>query len=246
MGTNSAPCQIHTTEGVHLYSIINEGKLLPRPCNVFAGESLLYFFAGRPSYKWKATGEASLHQLPVAFVFKPIESAKIRRVFPFDSGAFVSQLYPSYMRRFQLSDFELTDGQESITKLVSTFFGNQSSYLSGRAKSVETLISEYSLTPRHAAISALGRLLHETYSDRFDDRNRSIEVQVAHEIPLGLGQLLGVVIPQAYFDDDDVRAYFEAFACNVKRYRMWPLNVEGYFSEIYSKVVEISEEWATP
>jgi hypothetical protein len=64
------PPLVHSTSSHLLFDIIQSGKLLALPCNVFAGDKLCYCFVGRPAYKAAPVDAPSEWQLPMAFVMR--------------------------------------------------------------------------------------------------------------------------------------------------------------------------------
>jgi hypothetical protein len=97
---------VHSTSASNLIDIIADGKLLATPCNVFRQDKLCYFFVGRPAYKMKPTENPSTWQLPVAFVVRFEKPPPIKRIFPFDSGAFHERRLPDYITMFKMDGYD--------------------------------------------------------------------------------------------------------------------------------------------
>src|SRR5258706_981135 len=83
---------VHTTESYYLKKILKTGYIEARPCNVFTGEKLAYFFVGRAAYKRELSQEAEYWELPSCIV-RSFTTHGVKRIFPFDSGAFKAKRY---------------------------------------------------------------------------------------------------------------------------------------------------------
>src|SRR5262245_47796221 len=104
-------------------------KIMTSQCDVFAKEDLSYFFVGRPAYKYRSDGsEAANWQLPCCFIFEFGSLTDIRRIFPFDSGAFATKRYPPYITEMDLENFEASAAPDAVSRIIGAFFGNVASY----------------------------------------------------------------------------------------------------------------------
>jgi len=116
---------VHSTD-VYAFSDIVSGKSLsPSPCSVFDGEMLTYLFYGRPSYRPNINEEPTSlgHYLPIVIIFKPNWLSEIKRIFPFDSGAFSRGFYKHFIHKMMsLEDFELDTDPETPGRVVSQFY----------------------------------------------------------------------------------------------------------------------------
>lgn len=83
-----SPPWIHSTASSNLIPILNEEKLLAVKCNVFQGEKLCYLFVGRAAYKGKDALNPEPWQLPTVFVMRFSNPPPLKRIHPFDTGAF--------------------------------------------------------------------------------------------------------------------------------------------------------------
>src|SRR5262249_40288208 len=126
---------IHNTDSYTLEDVLADSKVSPHGCTVFTGEALVYLFYGRPAFRPNLDAEptALKHYFPVFLIFKPTWATKIRRVFPFDSGAFQNEFYRNYVhRKMRLGDFALEPDMTSPGKIVFQFFGSNPAYLLGK------------------------------------------------------------------------------------------------------------------
>ncbi|WP_186421321.1 hypothetical protein [Bosea sp. CS1GBMeth4] len=237
VGTASKLPWLHTTQAGHLPAILGTGRIAAMPCNVFRGEKLTYLFVGRPAYKYQLeAGETPYWLLPTVFVVRFQTDPKIKRLFPFDSGAFVNKRLPEYVTFFGRETFELAPERESIGRVVSAFFGDDQSYVKRNPRPAEKLDDEYSLTPRHAAVKAINRLYAEKSAEGFDDRAAAIELQLETDIDLTPENLLGVVMPEEYKRDREMVKIVKSITPRIEFYECHPISGNSYFSAIYSAV----------
>lgn len=172
---------IHGTDVYRFVDALTDGSLTPRPCNVFAGEPLLYFFYGRPSYRANSDEfPTSLdHYLPVCLLFRSAAVQPIKRVFPFDSGAFHNSLYSNALHRdMHLSDFGLEPDPATPGKVISLFFGSVADYLNAHPlPSISIDRTDLEAASYHALIS-------QRLSNSVDNRVSGIEVQLEGALQL--------------------------------------------------------------
>src|SRR6266705_1300157 len=87
---------VHITRAYAFDYIVDGDTLEPSACEVFK-EKILYLFYGRPAYRAKEGNNARLEfEWPIVFVFNPEKISEIKRIFPFDTGAFAQQLYAEF------------------------------------------------------------------------------------------------------------------------------------------------------
>lgn len=229
---------VHTTESSRLYEILNQGKLLTMECNVFAGEKLCYLFVGSPAYKYESEGEAPYWMLPTVFVVRFQNLPQFKRIYPFDSGAFSHKKLPDYITTFARDDFEFGPDANAAATLVSVFFGSDKRYLSRSTPSIQEFRDKHNLNSRYMQIEALHRLYGDR-SNSFDDRAAVVEAQLDTDVILNPADLLGVVVPEEFLRDSDVKSALKAITSNIESYGIYPLNVQMYFGQIYDCVRRI-------
>lgn len=123
---------VHTTDAFQFIGMMDGGAIKPQDCPVFDGETLTYYFYGRPAFRPNAREDATglEHYFPVCLIFKPETAVDIRRIFPFDSGAFQGGHYAAYVHRnMALGDFALDVDPSSPARLVSRFYGSNEGYI---------------------------------------------------------------------------------------------------------------------
>lgn len=229
----------HSTSSNNLMDIIADQKILATACNVFRGEKLCYLFVGRPAYKLKADENPSAWQLPVAFIVRFQTPPPIKRVFPFDSGAFHEKRLPSYITMFKRDNFDLSGNPDLVGRLVSFYFKTPDRYFYRRPAGDEEIKEQHNLDMRHAEVMALSRLYRENSSPECDDRAAAIEIQLEADIQLQRDNLLGVVMPAEYARVPDLMAAIKALTPNVELYDVMPLGTASHYGALYQGVTNI-------
>lgn len=173
---------VHSTKSSKLVDILAAKKLMAMPCNVFAGENLVYMFVGRPAYKYRVEDPARYWMLPTVFVIRFQKMPPIKRIFPFDSGAFSKRVFPNYIAEFDLSRYDLGTNIDLVGKLISVLYGDDASYLKRAPISEDMLRKRYETGPLDMEIDALLALYGENNSPNFDDRAATVELQFEKSI----------------------------------------------------------------
>ena len=88
LAVSKSPPWVHSTASSRLLSILQQEKLLAVKCNVFKKDKLCYLFVGRAAYKGRESLNPEPWQLPTVFVMRFDTPPRIKRIYPFDSGAF--------------------------------------------------------------------------------------------------------------------------------------------------------------
>lgn len=184
---------IHGTDVYRFVNAMEDGKLRPRPCNVFVGELLLYFFYGRPSYRVNSSEPATSldHYLPVCLLFKNDTIRPIKRIFPFDSGGFNQEFYAdAFHRDMKLEDFGLEPDPTTPGRVVSLFFGSDESYL--KARPISTLTAD----PTELEAVSYHALISQRLSNTLDNRVSGIEIQFEGSLALD-GNVEAAILPDS-------------------------------------------------
>lgn len=187
---------VHSTDSFTFEDILSSGRITPQGCTVFTGESLIYFFYGRPAFRPNSDAEPSSlqHYFPVCLIFKPDISIAISRVFPFDSGAFHNGMYAAYVHsKMKLGDFRLDADPTTPGRFVNQFFGSTPGYLIGKPTTPQKVDpSEFE------AQSILG-LIQSKGANDLDGRIASVEVQTSTEVEIK-GAVAAVVLTSGFAD----------------------------------------------
>lgn len=209
------------------------------PCNVFKGEKLCYLFVGRAAYKGKDALNPTSWQLPTVFVMRFSTPPPIKRIFPFDSGAFSSHRMPSYLTAFPLENFALGNDLDQIGRMISLYFDTPQRYIERRSFDDDRLKEQHLLSMSHAEILAVAKLYREGSTKNCDDRAAAIELQVEEDIPLMKQNLLGVVLPEEYLRTPGTRETLLKMTKIIESYQLLPLSLNQHYSAIYECVGRI-------
>jgi hypothetical protein len=217
---------------------MNANKLIATECTVFKPDKLSYFFVGRPAYKYKSTDdEAEYWELPCCFIFDFSVVTGIKRIFPFDSGAFRDGLFPPYINQIPLEHYESSEAPDAPSKIIGAFFGDAKSYFALAPKSETSFNAEFSPGVFDAELKALHRLSREKSPKKFDDRRLTIEMQSTDDLDLRVTNPLAVIAPSPYFDDPSFLAHVEyTWKAVPLPYPTFSLSVNQYYSSIYERV----------
>ncbi|WP_097595031.1 hypothetical protein [Rhizobium anhuiense] len=227
---------VHSTESANIWKMLREEQVAVTPCDTFTGENLAYFFHGRPAYR-KFHKHPQDWELPFVLVLKSTCLFNIRRIFPFDSGAFFSARLPSYVSRFDQAGYDVSEQGGAVNLLIDIFFGGDVSYFHGKAKTRQEVARRNGLNMRYAQVLALCSLYNRENLEA-DDRSLAIEIQTDHDVSIK-DKLLGVVLPRAYFDDKELKKYFKQRGVQVRQYDIYPINSEAYVANVYEEVKAI-------
>ena len=226
---------VHSTEAYYIKKFMKTGRIAATRCTFFTKEDLSYFFVGRPAYKRLVDTEAEYWELPICFIID-FKAVQVKRIFPFDSGAFKSALYPSYISMMDLNEFEVGQDPHSVQKIVGTFFASNSKYFSLKPREKESFEAKFEVDVLNEEIKALHRLIGER-NGKIDDRRFSIEIQSTKDTFLTPENVLAVVLPETYLENDEVLNYVESnLNATLITYPIYPLNKTYYYYAIYEKV----------
>jgi hypothetical protein len=227
---------VHTTRSLYLKKFVRSNEIRTSYCDVF-NENLNYFFIGRPGYKHRAhQKQATYWELPTCFIVDFNVVTDIKRMFPFDSGAFSAKMMPEFIQIIDRAEYEVTGMPDAHERIIGAFFGNVSDYFRLLAKDRKAFETEYALRAFDEEIKAL-HLLAAGEPDGVDDRRFCIELQSESSVRLESNKLLALVCPSIYLDDIDIRNHVEnTWKAEAIPYRMHPLNYTSYMSEVYSKI----------
>lgn len=239
-GSSDLPL-VHTTRSYNLRDIYTDQQILAGNCDVFLNEKLNYFFVGRPSYKYYSDEVEDAHwEFPSCFIFEFNLLEDIRRVFPFDSGAFDRGMYPDYINRIKLDNFMAGVEPDTPRKIIGAFFENSEKYFHMMPKATERFDAEYSIGPMDAELSALNRLAGDRSVKPLDDRRFTIEMQSGRDVNLSIHRPIAVICPYKYLGDKDfVSVVEEEWKARIVTYQTYSLNVGNIYGQIYAKVEEV-------
>jgi hypothetical protein len=233
-----SPPWVHSTASAKLMPILESEKLLAVECSVYKKEKLCYLFVGRAAYKGRDAMNPESWQLPT-FVMRFNTPPPLKRIHPFDTGAFHRGRMPDYLTVFALDDFNLGTDQDQIGRMISLYFGTPRRYVDRNALDQEKLKTEHLLNMSHAKVLAVSKLYKEGSTKNYDDRAAVIELQVEQDIPLKKENLLGVVAPEEYLRTPGVRESLLELTSIIETYRLLPLNISQHYGQIYECVEQV-------
>ncbi len=227
---------VHTSECKNLLKMIGSGEIKVTRCDTFRDEDLAYFFHGRPSYR-RFHERPQEWQLPFVLILRSTCLLNIKRIFPFDSGAFFSGRLPSYIAEFDAEGYEVSAQANPIDLLIDIFWGGDDDYFSGRARSGQEVTHRRKLDIKHSETKALCAM-YNLDQLKADDRALAIEVQTDRNVTIK-DNLLGVVMPRPYFDNKVLAKALKLVGVLVRNYDVYPISTESYMAIIYTEVKAI-------
>ena len=231
----------HVCEGYYFRGIVEKRKLVASPGKYFSGESLLYLFYGRPSYRVEdiARGEDTKATklsffFPVCIMVKSDSIAMPKRIAPFDTGAFEKQLFKEYLHpQMNCDDFLLDPTLDMASRLVSKFYGSNQSYFNGEPLEIEIPAIEFEADSYY-------NLINSNASTAYDDRNATVEIQSDSDLVLDSNTVLLIVMPTIFWQDPEFgKAIKEAWHTEVRTYSIHRAHPNEYTQLIYQEV----EKW---
>jgi hypothetical protein len=226
---------VHSAAAYTIRKIIQTKEIVSKEeCKVFRGEKINYFFVGRPAYKKHYEIEGDYWELP-ACVILDYKSVPIKRIFPFDTGAF--DMYPDFIKIMDRSDFEVSSTNQAVERLIGSFFISTSSYFKLRPRNASDFERRFEIGTLDEEIKALYKLILSK-TGKYDDRRFSIEVQSDPVVAL-TDNVLAVVFPEEYCESDQYMAWVEQDLKAIPLpYQSFPLKKEFYYYAMYEAVLK--------
>lgn len=138
--------------------------------------------------------------MPACLLFKTASISPIKRIFPFDTGAFRNGLYDKAMHRdMDVEDFGLEEDVSTPGRIISLFFGSVEAYL--EAKALDNLAldaAEFEAASYHALSSS-------KFGNEFDNRVSGVELQFEGPIQIK-GNVEAVILSKTLLDSPGVKA----------------------------------------
>lgn len=220
---------VHSTDMYRFLDALDAGQLNPSPCPVFQGDPLIYFFYGRPSFRPNIDEPPTSlkHYFPVCLIMRAGTPIPIRRIFPFDSGAFARGMYDAYLHNdMKLEDFGLEPDPSTPGRVIRMFFDDVPSYLLANAK------SGLDIPPEQLEASSYNALISAQEANAIDSRGSGIEVQSGEPVALE-GQIAAIVLPSTFLDGGQTSERLSAMGVDAIPYRSISRSRPSeYFSEI--------------
>lgn len=234
----------HSAPARYAESIINSEKLEPSLCSVFK-EKLLYFYYGRPAYRKEAEKTSSDKSLvPIVFIVNP-NIAKIKRVFPFDSGAYIRYVDKHLSKKAELEKYQLPKSLKSIQSYIHAIYGSNKKYYCGECK-IGSDLPDYLIKMRKKLgmedFDNFLNFISSTNEDNFDDRSYTVEIQ-SHKSYYLKNNLLAVIVPNYLQQDVDFLNMVKKMNAKPYYYQYFQrLRLNEYLSIIYERANEFYTE----
>lgn len=222
---------MHTTDGFSFKKILKSSALSPVRCPLFR-ERLLYLFYGCPAYRPNphSLPTSVPGYLPVCLIFAP-KCASIKRIYPFDSGAFSKGLYRRHLpSRVARARFELERSPDTPGRFVHAFYGTNENYYDG------TPVITRSFSALKNEVRCYRKLICDKRPSRADLRRGIAEVQTSDALPLACGTMLAVALPLVLLDDRLVRQRLKALDVRKLIYRAYCLEPMLFVTSILDLV----------
>ncbi|MDE8763646.1 MULTISPECIES: hypothetical protein [Rhizobium] len=236
---------IHITPAYRFAEIIPGDELIPVWCEIFQQE-LIYTFYGRPAYKSQDMVNSELEfNWPIVLLFDHANVGEIKRIMPFDSGAFNDRIYANYFHKdSQMLDFELPGDIGYATALASIFYTSPQRYMTANADRNPNIGLSHFEAQGVQALNQVPVFSRRT-GERRDERSSTIEVQIGEKIKL-IDNVMAIILPQQYVDHEEIMdavARWHLPTKNIRYYDMVYLQDNSSVSgEIYRVVREIYRE----
>lgn len=224
----------HVTEFYNITNILDSDGLIPTPCDIF-NEDLLYFFYGRPSYRYGKQAvncpQNAFH--PLCLVFDLTDLSSIDRIYPFDSGGFGH--YNKYVHpNSSLEKFELANNVEGIDDLISFFYKSSSDYFDCLPMHIDPGIFEIAFD-----VESYYSMITQRGVTGDDERNSAIEIQTRNKVQLK--KLKAIIFPKSA--ESIIRTILDHLGvtdCKIAPYFLSGItNPNDYFGEIKRIIREL-------
>jgi hypothetical protein len=228
----------HSCDAFVFKKILEDKKLLVSECKVFNNEKLLYLFYGKPAYKSSNTDSTKLNSnLPICFILNSEYICNIKRIIPFDSGAFECGLYKEYLHpHMKLEYFLMHPEQKSISKTINYFYESNGNYFMFKPK------EQIQYDPLDFEIESYHNLIKGVSRSSADDRKASIEIQLDQNIEINSDALKAVILPSNFTLSSLVQKVLIE-ECNAKI-----ITYENYgvgSSLYYTKILDLTKDYLT-
>lgn len=217
---------VHTAPWASAVKILWSNCIKKEFCDFFQ-EELLYFFYARPAKRTNQKYVLAYLAAPVVFIVKP-ELDEIKRVFPFDSGAYDKYIEYEYLnadaqishhidskgstksvyKDSHIYNYEIPHNFSAIIQYIQEIYGNNDHYYADKYKNDRELSPTIIQNRRtNADLDNLLNLISSPNTDGLqdqyglDDRRKTIEIQIPNNYNL-YNNLLAVICPMVFYNDD--------------------------------------------
>lgn len=191
----------HVTTMFGFRTIMTGMTLEPKECRVF-NENLLYLFYGRPSYRATQVAGSELNwNLPIGFILNPDAVSTIKRIFPFDSGAFANGLYgETFHAESEMSSFRLTPKIISTARYTSAFYSGNAHYYRGKSD-INLDLGNFDFELQGLSyLSKRPGMQTPNGKSTADERASTVEIQTAESLTIK-DTLMALIVPESLMAD---------------------------------------------
>lgn len=192
---------LHNCTAYSFEQILNSGFLEATTCKVF-DENLLYTYYGTPSYRlsFKYSTSNPLNYM-VCFIIDGEKVEGLYKIFPFDSGAFIS--LPEFKSLFfkedtDINNFLLTPELNSAKRIIKSFYRTNENYVE------ETPDLMIDIEKEQEDLINYKKLIDFKDDSIIDNRKSTIELIFNDKIKLSEGIIKQVIIPKNFLDDKNI------------------------------------------
>jgi hypothetical protein len=190
---------MHTTDTSKFRSIVKD-QIIHKSHDDNFDEDLLYLYYGRPAYRVNDEEKAANNpgNLPFCLIIRPDSVGDLKRIYPFDTGAFNKGAFNEYINDDlkNRNSFYLGNSLDIPPMVVNTFFGGNKEYYMGDFKRNLT-VDFYDLE-----VQAYYDIIQDTGASVYDDRRYTIEIQTDHDLAINQGlDIIAVVLPSKGADN---------------------------------------------
>jgi hypothetical protein len=121
----------HTTPEGAFASILNSKELKTTKCDKYVGEELLYLFYGKTAYLVDKNNLPNLNGgKPIALLydFEEVKEHSIKRILPFDSGAFAHYKFPLGTNK-DIFEIKNCKNGKGIAEIIQLIYGKNADYI---------------------------------------------------------------------------------------------------------------------
>lgn len=231
IGTLSTLTLVHTTKAHYFRDILRKKEINLSPCDVL-NEELIFTYYGKPEYRIKGDNNVNDTSYPlVTFILDTNILKNCYKVYPFDTGAFAK--IPDFKKLYfndeiNIEEFELEGSLDSAKRVIKTFYDTNENYLELEA------IIKAPFNQLDFEVDGYIKLINERGNVKWDNRVKTIEVIHNNSIKLDDKIIKQIILPSAYYDDDDVKRIIniDFNISNPLTYKLAGGSPNQYWSEI--------------
>tara|TARA_R110000744_G_scaffold380483_2_gene501416 strand:+ start:4588 stop:5349 length:762 start_codon:yes stop_codon:yes gene_type:complete len=225
----------HSCDSLFFKKIITERCIKVRDCKIF-DEKLSYFFYGKPAYKSREVNSKLSSFLPTSFILDLDNLDSLKRMAPFDTGAFADNLFDRYMHpAMTIYDFLLTPKKETLLKLVSFFYGNNENYLKAKLK------PSFTCDSMEFEVESYKSMIIETAISTSDERKTSIEIQSVKDVSIESGILKAIILPSSFLASPNIESLMKEVEFEILPYEDFGQLSNNHYNDVFRLTREYFE-----